>query len=216
MVYPGVDTALFHPAEKRLGPPRLLTVGRLMKRKGHDRVLQALPELLKEFPDLRYQVAGVGAYESVLRGIVQCNGLQAHVTFLGKVPDRDLPHLLQETTVFVHPNRTTEEDDVEGFGIVFLEAAACGVPVVGGRSGGVPDAVSDGHNGLLVDDDPAELLEALRRLLRDPNLRQQMGSAGISWARRFTWGKAAQQIWDCAAQCLKLDTQVSSSDLPLA
>ena len=117
--------------------------------------------------------------------------------FLGSRSAEHLPALYNLSDVFVMPNRTPEETrDVEGFGIVFLEANACEVPVVGGRSGGTSDAVADGETGLLVDgSSPAEIARAVTRLLQNPTLARRMGAAGRARVvREFTWDRAASQL----------------------
>ncbi|MFO0886558.1 MAG: glycosyltransferase family 4 protein, partial [Pirellulales bacterium] len=204
MVHPAVDTERYHIgpslklAQRKFGLPEgplLLTTGRLMKRKGHDSVIRLLPTVLQSFPDLNYAIAGVGPYQENLQRLVEELGLARRVHFLGRVSDEDLPVLTREASLFVHPNRITEDGDVEGFGIVFLEAAASGVAVIGGRSGGVPDSVNDGVNGVLVETDQ-ELYNQLIRLLSDHQLRQEMGTAGREWARSFSWGGASSKVWD--------------------
>ena len=210
LVHPGVDATFPEQASQedlekiyRLPPgPRLFTLGRLMERKGHGRVIRLLPQLLQPFPDLHYVIAGVGPHEAQLKNEVRTLGLEANVHFLGCVPERHLAGLMSQSTLFVHPNWVTAEGDVEGFGIVFLEAAICGIPVIGGRSGGVPDSVNDGVNGFLVDSE-AELLQQLTRLLSDSELRQTMGQQGRLWAARFGWDVAAQRVWQYSLECIR-------------
>src|SRR5207248_11117209 len=128
-------------------------------------------------------------------------GLDDCVRFLGRVGDEDLVPLMQAADVFVHPNRELENGDVEGFGIVFLEANACGVPVIGGRSGGTPDAVQDGVTGFLVDpNDVDEIAGRVTLLLENRGLRERMGSAGREWAAGFTWDAAAAKVWALSEQ----------------
>ena len=206
LVHPAVDAVRFHPGtpddwfsrERGItGSPLLLTLGRLMKRKGHDQVLRALPELIPEFPDVQYVIAGVGPHEKALRQLTAELGLEERVHFLGLVAEACLPELLRSAQVFVHPNRVLADGDVEGFGIVFLEAAASGVPVIGGDSGGVPDAVEHGVCGFLVKDQ-AELVQRLRQLLGDDELCRRMGAAGRVWAEGFRWDSAAQAVWEAS------------------
>lgn len=209
LVHPAVDTQRYQPGPgrgvlQRFGIPpglTLLTVGRLMERKGHDRVIAMMPRLLERFTTLQYAIAGVGPYQAVLREKVDALGLQGRVHFLGRVDDDDLPALFQESTVFVHPSIVTSEGDVEGFGIVFLEAAACAIPIVGGNTGGIPDSVHDGVNGYLIGTDD-ELFERLDGLLSAPDLRRQMGEEGRKWACTFDWGKAARKVWDYSLERL--------------
>lgn len=204
LVHPGVDLEVYRPgspqglAQSKFAVPpgpMLFTCGRLIERKGHDTVIRVLPQLLAEFADLQYVIAGVGPHEAELRRLIGQLGLEGRVHLLGRVDDGDLPALLREATLFVHPSRVTGKQDVEGFGIVFLEAAACRLAVVGGNSGGIVDAVQDGVNGVLVDDE-RDLLEQLRRLLGDGGLRQRMADAGPAWAEGFAWRHAAARVWD--------------------
>lgn len=200
LVHPGVNAETFQQPQRLTLPlpegQRLLTVGRLMERKGHDRTMQALAELATEFPDLRYVIAGVGPEEGRLRRLAQQLGVTDRVDFVGLCSDDQVVALMQTSTIFVHPNRTTATGDVEGFGIVFLEAAAAGLPAVGGRSGGSVDAVKDGVTGFLVDgDNVTELTEKLRELLHSAALRQKFGQAGRELAGHFRWQSAAEKVW---------------------
>lgn len=206
IVHPGVDSSHYYPgpagsvlSDQYSIPegPKLITVGRLMERKGHTNVIALMPTLLEAFPDLHYIIVGVGPYEVELKRLVTRSKLNSVVHFLGLVPDTVLPEILRECTVFVHPNGVTRTGDIEGFGIVFLEAAATGLPVVGGDSGGVRDAVLDRENGLLVNpDSQEELLEALRLLLSSPEVRRSMGMAGRSWACAHDWTSPAVRVWE--------------------
>jgi len=205
LIYPGVDTDRFAPGPSqgllsRLGVPAgptLLTVGRLMERKGHDMVLRALARLVVGRPDLSYVVAGLGPEGARLRRLTEELGLLERVFFLGKVSDRDLPQLMRECTAFVHPNRLTSTGDVEGFGIVFLEASACAVPVIGGATGGAVDAISQGKSGYLVNpEDLEELVGVLQRLLDNPQHCRQLGAQGRAFALGFSWAEAARTVWE--------------------
>lgn len=198
IVYPGVDVSQFRAAVPIRPPgrgPVLLTVGRLQRRKGHDLVLQAMPELLRRHADVRYLIVGDGEERSRLEQMTRELGVSAHVTFFGEVPLADLPGFFAGCDVFVMPNRV-HQGDFEGFGIVFLEAAASGRPVVGGRSGGVPEAVAEGKNGLLVTgEDASELVTALDMLLSAPELRAHFGAAGRARvATDFTWQASADRL----------------------
>jgi phosphatidylinositol alpha-1,6-mannosyltransferase len=157
----------------------LLCAGRLIQRKGQDRLLQALPQIRRQFPDVHLIIAGDGPMKDALQAIIEAEGVADYVTLTGAVDDETLMILFNLCDVFVMPNRTLPNGDVEGFGITFIEAGAAGKPVVGGRSGGTADAVIDGETGLLVNgDDPAEIADAVNRLLADPALSRQMGAAG--------------------------------------
>lgn len=208
VVHPGTDPDRFSPAihggawRSRLdaGPgPVLLSVGRLMRRKGVDTVIRALPELRRAHPGLVYAVAGGGPYRAGLEALATELGVGDAVRFLGLVPEDELPSLYASADVFVLPNREEpDEQEIEGFGIVFAEASATGVPVVAGRSGGAPDAVRHEETGLLVDPtDPDDVRRALDRLLSDANLRMQLGSGGRRAVETYyNWDRAAAQIWE--------------------
>jgi phosphatidylinositol alpha-1,6-mannosyltransferase len=156
----------------------LLTVGRLVTRKGHDLVLRALPAVLSDLPGVRYLIVGTGPQESALRSLAAKQGVERAVTFAGYVEDSELCAHYLAADVIVMPCREVD-GDVEGFGIAFMEAAACRRPTVGGRSGGAPEAIADGETGRLVDpEDPEELAGVLTSLLGDPDLRKSMGEAG--------------------------------------
>jgi phosphatidyl-myo-inositol dimannoside synthase len=198
VVYPGVDTERFanaRPIRPTGDGPVLLTVGRLQRRKGHDLVLQALPALRRRHQALRYVIVGDGEERGRLEQMVRDLGITEMVTFAGEVPLSDLPGYFAGCDVFVMPNRV-HHGDFEGFGIVFLEAAAAGRPVVGGRSGGVPEAIAEGESGLLVTgDDAGELASTLEGLLADAAFRQRLGCAGRERVHsRFTWQASADRL----------------------
>jgi len=204
-VYPGVDPGRFRPGPKDpdllrrydlTGKRVILTVARLDQRKGHDAVLRALATL----PDAVYLIVGRGREEARLRALASACGVADRVRFAGFVPDADLAAVYNLCDVFAMPNRMTEgtalTGDIEGFGISFVEAGACGKPVVAGRSGGAVEAVVDGQTGLLVDPhSDREVAEALRRLLKDPAEARRLGEAGRRRAETlFDWEALAGQI----------------------
>jgi len=204
IVYPGVDTQRFRPdidaTELRCSlAPRdetvLLSVGRLQTRKGHDLMIQALGHLKRQRRSARYVIVGDGPERARLEALVDTCGVRAHVTFAGEVSAELLPQYFAACDVFVLPNRV-DQGDVEGFGIVFLEAAASGKPTIGGRSGGVPEAVADGLTGLLVSGtDVEELAATVARLMDSEPLRRSLGEAGRSRAvREFGWECAAEKV----------------------
>jgi phosphatidylinositol alpha-1,6-mannosyltransferase len=206
IVHPGTDPERYRPMPKDAalraelglaGKKIVLTVGRLMWRKGQDMMLQAMPAILREEPDVMYVMVGRGDYEPGLRDLTRTLGLESHVRMLGEVPFAQLPALYNLADVFVMPNRVSAESrDLEGFGIVFLEANACEVPVIGGRSGGTCDAIAEGETGLLVDGtQPPEIAGAVLRLLKNPGEARQMGVAGRARVlREFTWDHAARRL----------------------
>jgi phosphatidylinositol alpha-1,6-mannosyltransferase len=194
---PGVDTARFSPlegarrsaarAELGVGDDALvvLSVSRLVARKGFDVLLQAAAKLLAEFPSLVVVIGGAGRQRERLEALGRRLGVPAR--FIGRVPDEKLPSLYGAADVFAMACRNRWGGlEQEGFGIVFLEAAACAVPQVAGRSGGADEAVVHGETGLVVDDpgDPHSVSAALRALLSDGALRRRMGEAGRLRAER--------------------------------
>lgn len=201
VVYTGCDVDRFRPASpnmelrrRLLGTthtgPVLLTVGTLTPRKGHDMVIRALPRLLEKVADAVYLVIGDGPSRAYLEAVAVSTGVRDHVIFAGQVPDSELPDVYALSDVFVMPSRDQPDTcDVEGFGLVFLEANACGKPVVGGRSGGIPEAIADGVTGLLVNPrDPEDIASCLARILTAPDLARELGEQGrLRVTRDFTW-----------------------------
>jgi glycosyltransferase involved in cell wall biosynthesis len=189
----GVDTRRFAPAlpstelvarHQLDGKQVVLTVGRLVTRKGIDMALRAVAQVLRTMPALHYLIAGDGPERARLQQIIDEEGIGRQVTLLGKVSNEDLVRYLQLCEVFLMPNRTLDDGDTEGFGLVFREANACGKPVIGGRAGGVVEAVVDGETGLLVDGtDVGDIANALRRILGDAALAAQLGTQGLALAR---------------------------------
>jgi phosphatidylinositol alpha-1,6-mannosyltransferase len=203
VVHPGVDCGRF-AVERSMERRRrfaaddeilLLSVGRLQRRKSHDLVLKALAQLTPALPRLRYVIAGDGEERARLAQLTRDLSLTGRVTLLGAVDDADLPGLFAASDVFVLPTRV-DEHDFEGFGIVFLEAAAAGLPSIGGRNGGVTEAIVEGETGLLVSGTSVEeLADAIAALVGSTEMRRRMGEAGRRRAReQFTWEQAAAQV----------------------
>jgi len=177
------------------GKPVLLSAGRLARRKGLDTVIAALPLVARAIPEVAYVVVGDGDDRRRLQGLAERIGVSDRVHFVGRVPFDDLPCYYNLADVFVTPSRI-ERPSVEGFGLVFLEANACGKPVIGARSGGIPDAIEDGVTGYMITpDDVPEFAERAVALLSDPELCARMGDAG---RRRvldgFTWDRVHDRI----------------------
>jgi len=201
VVYPAVDPERFHPSVDGAGVRAryggrddvvLLSVGRLQRRKGHDVAIHAVAALRDELPQLRYVIAGDGEERARLERLVDEYGLRGHVFFAGAVPEHELPAYYAACDIFLLPNRV-DDGDIEGFGIVFLEAAAAGKPVIGGDSGGVPEAVERDSTGLLVDGaSVADVAAAIRQLALSEETRMRFGAAGRARARdQFSWQRAA-------------------------
>ncbi len=157
----------------------ILSVNRLVERKGNDIMIDAMASILLEVPDAVYLIVGRGPYERQLRGMVDQYDLDMQVIFLGSVDHEEVFKLYKSCDVFVMLSRNIQEEDVEGFGFVFLEANACGKPVVAGRSGGVVEAVEDGCSGILVDPlDVQAAADAVIALLQDQPRAVQLGEQG--------------------------------------
>jgi glycosyltransferase involved in cell wall biosynthesis len=197
VVLPGTDPTRFTPAGEPPADPTLLTVSRLVSRKGIDTVLQALPAVLSEFPTLRYRIAGEGPEREPLEALAHRLGVDRAAEFLGFVPDEELPDLYRGATVFVMPSREeVKQASIEGFGIVYLEASASGLPVIAARSGGALEAVLHEETGLLISpDNPNQLAAATGRLLGDPLLARHFGHAGRRWVEgEMNWERAVRQM----------------------
>lgn len=198
LIHPGVDIQAFHQAgngalqlRQRYGlgdDPVILTVGRLQRRKGHDMVIKALPLLHQRFPRAKYLIVGRGEERAALQQLVEHLQLTTSVIFAGAVPDNELPSHYAVCDVFVMPNRQIGAD-IEGFGMVYLEAGAAGKPVIGGISGGTEDAIIDQCTGLRIDGTSVlQITAALNALLSEPERAQAMGACGRRRVEtEFTW-----------------------------
>ena len=201
-IAPGISTDHFSPGPKseRLlrelhleGKQVLLTVGRLVHRKGQDRLLQALPQIIAQHPDLVLLIVGVGPRQQKLDQLVGRHDLSDSVRFVGRIAYEKLPEYFRLADLFVMPSRSRLAGlEVEGLGIVYLEASASGVAVVAGVSGGAPDAVIAGMTGEVVDGTKIdEIAQVINELLDHPDRLRHMGRAGRAWTEA-SWG---WQIW---------------------
>jgi len=203
---PGVDEKTFHPGSggaevrARLGltdRPVVVCVSRLVPRKGQDTLILALPRVLAAHPDAVLLIVGGGPYERDLRRLARETGVADSVRFTGSVPWEELPAHYGAGDVFAMPCRTRRGGlDVEGLGIVYLEASATGLPVVAGDSGGAPDAVLDGETGWVVPGGaPAAVADRVNALLADEELRRRMGERGRRWVEeKWRWDLLAERL----------------------
>ena len=214
---PGVDTDRFFPGESHLSDPdddggefSLLTVGTLVERKGHDKVIEALAQIRMEIPNVKYYVVGDGPELESLRHLAyEEYGLGSIVEFLGFVEDSELPRYFNNADVFIMPSRVTPDSrGTEGFGIVYQEANACGKPVIGGNSGGLPDAIVDGVTGILVDpEDAGDVARAVAWLYHNPDARMKMGAEGRARVlNEFQWDKITEEFIDTIWRNLSIET----------
>ena len=201
-IAPGISIEHFSPGAKsqRLidelkleGKQILVSVGRLVHRKGQDKLLEALPEILLTHPDIVLLFIGVGPRQKKLDQLVRAHDLSHYVRFVGRVTYDKLPEYLRLGDLFVMPSRSRLAGlEVEGLGIVYLEASACAIPVLAGASGGAPDAVIQGETGVVVDGSRVgEIARAVNELLDHPAQMAELGKAGRAWTQeRWSW-----QIW---------------------
>jgi len=191
-IAPGIDTNHFAPKKVRGdlvekyrldGRRVIVSVGRLVHRKGQDELVKAMPKILEQFPDAILLFVGEGPIKQMLFNSAKQLGVLPKVLFTGRVSHHDLPDYICLGEIFAMPVRSRFSGlEVEGLGIVYLEASACGLPVIVGNSGGAVDAVLDKKTGLLVDGTKSDqIADAICELLADPERAKQMGSAGREW-----------------------------------
>jgi len=190
-IAPGIDTDHFSPQDaselrRELGltdKKVIVSVGRLVHRKGQDVLIEAMPSIIKKVPEAHILMIGEGPYRSYLETRVKTLGLQERVTFIGRIQYAQLPRYICAGDLFVMPSRSRLAGlEVEGLGIVYLEASACGLPVIAGNSGGAPDAVLAGKTGLVVEGSKKDAVASeVVELLLDPKRAHAMGLAGREW-----------------------------------
>ncbi len=211
-IAPGIDTAHFIPQpdsiQKRItlgleNKKIIISVGRLVHRKGQDKLIEAMPTILQSVPNAHLLLVGEGPYRSHLEKLANNLSLNESITFLGRILYDKLPNYLSAADVFVMPSRSRFFGlEVEGLGIVYLEASACGIPVVAGNSGGAPDAVLEGVTGLCVDGtDVNHIAQAVIEICSDAKRASQMGAAGRNWiVDQWRW-----EIWSKEFNSLLVD-----------
>ena len=201
-IAPGINTDHFAPIpssaqlRKDLGladKKVIVSVGRLVHRKGQDILIQSMPEVLAKHPTAHILMVGEGPYRKELTKMVSELNLIDAVTFIGRIQYKELPRYICAGDIFVMPSRSRLAGlEVEGLGIVYLEASSCALPVIAGRSGGAPDAVDEGVTGYSVDGtSPLEVSKAVIKMFDDPINAREMGQAGRSWIiDKWRW-----EIW---------------------
>ena len=190
-IAPGIDVDHFIPVDstdlrKELnleGKKVIVSVGRLVHRKGQDHLIESMPQILESVPDAHLLMVGKGPYLEHLAKLVALNKLENHVSFIGRIQYAELPRFICAGDIFAMPSRSRFAGlEVEGLGIVYLEASSCGLPVIAGSSGGAPDAVIDGVTGFVVDGtDNQQIAKAAIELLNNPEKAKAMGMAGRQW-----------------------------------
>ena len=211
VLHPGVDINKFSPEPKRPKPTTwtgrtvLLTVGRLQKRKGHDMLIRALPRLREIFPDILYSIIGDGQERENLEALSKAIHVQECVEFRNEVSDEDMVACYQNCSLFVLPNRTIGYD-IEGFGMVLLEAQACGKGVMAGNSGGTKETFEEGRSGFIVDcSEPEYLVEIIGKVLNQFDL-EALGRIGREMViDKFSWESLALDMDRMLIQSKEVD-----------
>lgn len=207
-IAPGIDTDHFAPTDasilrRSLGledKKVIVSVGRLVHRKGQDYLIQSMPSILHQVPNAHLLLVGQGPYLEHLQRLVKEHGLESSVTFIGRVDYKELPQYLCVGDIFAMPSRSRLKGlEVEGLGIVYLEASSCGLPVLAGNSGGAPDAVKQSETGLVVNGtDEKQIASAAIELLNNSDSSKKMGLAGRQWIvnnwRWETWSKEFEAL----------------------
>jgi phosphatidylinositol alpha-1,6-mannosyltransferase len=201
-IAPGIDVDHFQPSEKSndlihklkiSNRPVIVSVGRLVHRKGQDKLIVAMSQVIKDFPTAVLLLVGEGPIKYMLQKLVQHHSLEKNVIFAGRVQLDELPRYIQLGQIFAMPARDRFFGlEVEGLGIVYLEASACALPVIVGNSGGAPDTVISEKTGLIVDGtSPDAIANSIKFLLQQPELAKSYGSAGREWVvNEWCW-----EIW---------------------
>jgi len=197
---PGIDATEVRRRYGLLDGRWMLTVGGATPHKGVDTALRALAEVRDRLPDLHYAIAGSGRQAEPLASLAEAHGVADRVRFLPEVSDADLPALYNAVDLYVGVSRR-DGRSVEGFGIALAEASACALPVIAGRSGGIPEMITDQETGLLVDPERTEpLAQAIERLLSDEALARRLGgTARAAIERYFNWDRAAADLRSISA-----------------
>jgi len=200
-IAPGIDTEHFRPVDsidlkKTLGlhdKRVIVSVGRLVHRKGQDSLIEAMPQILQKVSNAHLVLIGEGSYRGYLEGRAKSLQIDSHITFIGRIAYADLPRYICVGEIFAMPSRSRFAGlEVEGLGIVYLEASACALPVIAGDSGGAPDAVLEGITGLVVNGrDVSAVADSIEQLLLDKERACDMGIRGREWViDQWRW-----QLW---------------------
>jgi len=200
-IAPGIDSEHFSPVDSgrlkeslALRDKRVIvSVGRLVHRKGQDQLIEAMSAIIEEVPQAHLLLIGEGPYRKKLEKLVRDYGLVDRVSFIGRIQYEELPRYICIGEVFAMPSRSRFRGlEVEGLGIVYLEAGACGLPVIAGSSGGAPDAVVEGVTGVVVNGlDSAAIAVAAIEMLKNPEKSAAMGRSGREWiVNNWSW-----QFW---------------------
>ncbi len=208
VISPGVDVNRFYPQSKipdlreklNISPEDffILTIGKFIQRKGIEYLIEAINIIVheKNIKDIQLRIGGRGPLKSKYQDMIKKYELNNHIDFIGYIPDTDLPSYYTEADLFVLPSIVDDDGDTEGLGVVFLEANACGTPVIGSKVGGIVDVIEDGYNGFLVaQKNPYEIAEKIKELSEDIDLCKWMGNNGRKKVvEQFNWEKVSEKI----------------------
>jgi len=207
-IAPGIDTTHFAPQESAkelrsslglMEKKVIVSVGRLVHRKGQDSLISALPHILERHPEAHILMVGAGPYRDHLEKLVVDLKVESAITFIGRIEHSELPRYISAGDVFAMPSRSRLAGlEVEGLGIVYLEASACELPVIAGKSGGAPDAVLEGETGITVDGrNTTEIAEAIISLFDNPERARAMGKCGREWIEEnWRWNIWASKFYE--------------------
>jgi len=214
-IAPGIDTEHFSitPRDAALvaelditDSPTIVSVGRLVHRKGQDQLVKALPRIIEKFPQVKLIFVGTGPHQKTIEKLMKKLGVEKSVRFIGRIPHEQLPKYFALGDIFAMPSRSRLLGlEVEGLGIVYLEASACGLPVIAGNSGGAPDAVLPGKTGVVVDGtSEKEIADAAIHLLSDMSKSREMGRTGREWVvsdwRWEIWSKTFNSLFSSSSK----------------
>jgi glycosyltransferase involved in cell wall biosynthesis len=170
-------------------PHRIICVGRLSWEKGHEYLFGAMPEILKSYPDARLVLAGAGPREGELKELADKTGIAKAIDFLGNLPHNEVISEIKKAEVFICPSLA------EGLGIVFIEAQACGTPVIGTNVGGIPDVIENGKTGILVlPKDSSAITEAIKKIFEDKTFAEEIVKNANESVLKFDWEKITEQM----------------------
>jgi len=187
----GVDLELAKKSQSEHIPGRIVTVARLSWEKGLDYLIKAMPKVIRECPNAHLVMVGEGDKREEIEDLIQELGIDGNVTLLGRLPHKKTLEAIGKSEVFICPSLA------EGLGIVFIEAQACGVPVIGTRVGGIPDVIDDEASGLLIEPKNSEDIEkALIRLLKNEELRERLMKVAFERIEKFDWNRVVREMSD--------------------
>jgi len=218
----GVDFSTFNKSKKsislrykyKINGELLLTVGRLAEKKGIKYLIEAMPLVLREYPEAKLIIIGDGPEKQSLLRLSGMLNLNENIIFLDKMPSKELPRYYASADIFIGPSIITESGDTEGLGVVFLEAIASGTPAIGSNVGGIPDIIKDNETGLLVEQkNPEELSKKINYLLRHKQIRETLAKEGrLFIEKNYSWQNIGKRFKAVYTKTLQ-NTKVSQNEV---